>query len=199
MSIGFLLTDPDGAVIWRGPKKFTAILQFLADVAWGDLDYLVIDAPPGTGDEPLAACELTEEKLPRPPGRRPDRGAVIVTTPQSVAVTDVRRCIAFCREVGMPVHGVIENMSGLVCPACGHQIDVFLRGGGEEMAADMGVPFLGRIPLDPAVVESGERGMPIVLRSLWGDETEPAQPAVRAFCDIADRIQDRIRAPAQSA
>lgn len=160
-SIGFLLQDEDSAVIWRGPRKYGLIRQFLCEVEWGDLDFLVIDAPPGTGDEPLAVCELTEEKLPRPPGARPDRGALIVTTPQDVAVTDVRKCIRFCREVGVPVHGLIENMSGLTCPHCRKRIEVFRGAGGQDLADEYGIPLLGRIPLEPAIVRSGDDGRPI--------------------------------------
>jgi len=152
MSIQFFLPDGDGAVIWRGPRKYSAIRELLAGVDWGRLDCLVVDAPPGTGDEPLALVELLGD----------DAGAVIVSTPQQVAVTDVRKALAFCETVGLPVLGVIENMSGFVCPHCGETTDVFLSGGAEAMAAEKGVPFLGRIPMDPAVVQAGERGVPYV-------------------------------------
>ncbi|MCD4690762.1 Mrp/NBP35 family ATP-binding protein [bacterium] len=148
MSIGFMLEGQDDAVIWRGPLKYSVIKQFLKDVEWGDLDYLIIDSPPGTGDEPLTVAQLIEDA----------DGALIVTTPQAVAVTDVRKSIDFARRVGLPVLGVIENMSGFVCPGCGKRSDVFGAGGGEEMALDMGVPFLGRIPIDPALVASGDAG-----------------------------------------
>jgi ATP-binding protein involved in chromosome partitioning len=187
VSIGFLLDDPGQAVIWRGPRKYGMILQLLAEIEWGDLDVLVIDAPPGTGDEPLAACELTVGKLPRPAGSGPRRGAVIVTTPQGVAVDDVRRCITFCREVGMPIHGLVENMSGLVCPECGTRIDVFLDGGGRALAEEQGIPFLGAVPLDPAVVASGEKGVPIAIERGGVD----ASPTTAAIHLVARAVLER--------
>ena len=152
MSIGFLLQDCDDAVIWRGPMKMGVIKQFLKDVDWGDLDYLVIDSPPGTGDEPLSVCQLAA----------PVDGAVIVTTPQNVATADVRKSITFCRQLNVPLLGVVENMSGFVCPKCGTVTDIFKAGGGERMAADMGVPFMGRIPIDPAVGAACDDGKPFV-------------------------------------
>ncbi len=154
MSIGFLLRDSDDAVIWRGPMKYNVIKQFLGDVDWGELDFLVVDSPPGTGDEPLAVAQLIGDA----------DGAVIVTTPQDVALVDVRKCISFCRELGLPVVGVIENMSGFVCPECGKHTEIFKGGGGEEMARDMGVPFLGRIPIEPAIVNASDDGTPFVLK-----------------------------------
>jgi len=162
MSIGFLLQDRHAAVIWRGPMKMGVIKQFLKDVAWGDLDYLVIDSPPGTGDEPLSVAQLAA----------PVDGAVIVTTPQDVATADVRRSITFCRQLEVPVLGVVENMSGFVCPKCGTVTDIFKTGGGERMAAEMGVPFLGRIPIDPAVGEACDDGKPFVYHYC---RTETAQ------------------------
>jgi Mrp family chromosome partitioning ATPase len=163
MSIGFLMPDSDDAVIWRGPRKYGLIKQFLRDVAWGNLDFLVVDSPPGTGDEPLAVVQLISD---------PD-GAIVVTTPQDLAVQDVRRSIRFCRELGLPVLGVIENMSGLVCPKCGERIHVFGSGGGRAMAEDMDVDFLGAIPMNPDVVASGDDGRPFVqIHS--GSETEKA-------------------------
>jgi ATP-binding protein involved in chromosome partitioning len=153
MSIGFFLPSDDQAVIWRGPRKYSMIRQLLADVDWGDLDYLVVDAPPGTGDEPLAILELLGTL----------DGAVVVTTPQQVSIADVRKSIAFCRELKCPVIGLIENMSGLTCPHCGEQIDVFGSGGGAALADQAGVPFLGTIPIDPDVVRSGDNGRPFLL------------------------------------
>lgn len=150
MSIGFLLRGRDDAVIWRGPMKFHMIKQFLKDVRWGNLDFLIIDSPPGTGDEPLSIVQLLE---------KPD-GAIVVTTPQEVALSDVRRCISFCRSLNLPVLGVLENMSGFVCPKCGERIDIFKSGGGENMAKQMGVPFLGRIPIDPQIVQACDSGQP---------------------------------------
>jgi Mrp family chromosome partitioning ATPase/predicted Fe-Mo cluster-binding NifX family protein len=148
MSIGFLLSSNADPVIWRGPRKNGVIRQFLKDVAWGDLDVLVIDAPPGTGDEPLAVAQ----NLGRP------AAAIIVTTPQQLAVDDVRRSVTFCRQVELPVAGIIENMSGLVCPHCGAAVELFKTGGGEALANEMQVPFLGRIPINPAIMLASDLG-----------------------------------------
>ena len=148
MSIGFLLHNPDDAIIWRGPMKMGVIKQFLTDVNWGDLDYLIVDAPPGTGDEPLSLCQLIQ----------PLDGAVIVTTPQKVAAVDVRKSISFCRQLHVPVLGVVENMSGFVCPKCGELTQILPEGGGRKIAADMDVPFLGAIPMDPELAHSGDSG-----------------------------------------
>ncbi len=152
ISIGFMLEEDSSPVIWRGPAKYHAIRQFLQDVNWGTLDYLVVDCPPGTGDEPLAAAQLIG----------PGAEAVVVTTPQDVAVADVRRSVSFCRAVSLPVAGIVENMSGLLCPDCGKHIELFKTGGGESLAKEMNVPFLGRVPLDPAIVHSGDAGTPFV-------------------------------------
>ncbi len=173
ISIGFMLKEPDDAVIWRGPLKYGVIKQFLKDVAWGDLDYLVIDSPPGTGDEPLSVCQLIEN---------PD-GAVIVTTPQDVSVIDVRKSISFCRQLGIPVLGVIENMSGFICPHCGKETAIFKSGGGEAMALDMGVPFLGRIPLDPGITEGGDAGRPFA-----GRPHGEGSPAGSEFANIINKL-----------
>ncbi len=154
MSIGFLLKNQEDAVIWRGPVKMGVIKQFLMDVNWGDLDYLVIDAPPGTGDEPLSICQLIENA----------DGAVVVTTPQEVALAAVRKSITFCRTLNLPVLGVVENMSGFVCPRCGERIEIFGAGGGELLAKEMKVPFLGRIPIEPEVTVSGDAGMPYIQK-----------------------------------
>jgi ATP-binding protein involved in chromosome partitioning len=165
MSIGFFLPSDGEAVIWRGPRKYTMIKQFLADVAWGDLDFLVVDAPPGTGDEPLAVVELLGTV----------DGAVVVTTPQQLSITDVRKSVAFCRELHCPVLGIIENMSGLVCPHCGQPIEVFAGGGGAALAREAGVPFLGAIPIDPTVARSGDTGEPFLTTA----EGSPAADALR--------------------
>lgn len=149
MSIGLLLSNPEGPVIWRGPMKMHVIERLLRDVEWGDLDVLVIDLPPGTGDEPLSICQLI-------PGAD---GAIVVTTPQDVATANVRRSVRFCRELKLPVLGVIENMSGFVCPSCGTTTFVFGSGGGERMAVEMGVRFLGRVPLDAQLAQAGDRGL----------------------------------------
>jgi len=152
MSIGFLLQDRDNPVIWRGPMKYQMIKQFLKDVNWGELDYLIIDSPPGTGDEPLSVMQLLE---------KPD-SAVIVTTPQQVAISDVRKGVSFCRSLNLPVIGVIENMSGFICPKCGEKTDIFKSGGGEKMAIEMNIPFLGRIPIDPQIVHACDSGEPYI-------------------------------------
>ncbi|MBN1435957.1 MAG: Mrp/NBP35 family ATP-binding protein [Sedimentisphaerales bacterium] len=148
MSIGFLLPSRDDAIIWRGPMKYNVIKQFIKDVLWGSLDYLIIDSPPGTGDEPLAVAQLLEDA----------DGAIVVTTPQQVAISDVRKCVNFCHKVNLPVLGVIENMSGFVCPHCQEHVDIFKSGGGKQMAQEMNVPFLGAIPIDPNIVTAGDNG-----------------------------------------
>ena len=147
MSIGFLLPQNDDAIIWRGPMKMGAIEQFLRDVEWGELDFLVVDAPPGTGDEPLSVGQLL-----------PDARAVIVTTPQKVSTADVRKSISFCRTLSLPVVGVVENMNGLVCPKCGEHIMVFPHGEAEKMAREMNVPFLVSLPMDPQVAARADQG-----------------------------------------
>ncbi len=152
MSIGFMLQGKDNPVIWRGPMKYQMIKQFLKDVEWGRLDFLIIDSPPGTGDEPLSIIQLLE---------KPD-GAVIVTTPQQLALSDVRKGVSFCRSLNLPVIGVIENMSGFVCPKCGEKTDIFKSGGGENMALEMNIPFLGRIPIDPQIVDACDSGQPYI-------------------------------------
>ena len=136
MSIGFLLRNPDDAIIWRGPMKMGVIKQFLKDIEWGDLDYLIVDSPPGTGDEVLSACQLIEGL----------DGAVVVTTPQKVAAVDVRKSITFCRQLQVPVLGVVENMSGFACPKCGEITSILCSGGGRKIAEDMNVPFLAASP-----------------------------------------------------
>ncbi|MBN2686264.1 MAG: Mrp/NBP35 family ATP-binding protein [Pontiellaceae bacterium] len=152
MSVGFISKSEDDAFIWRGPMKMGVIKQFLGDVEWGELDYLIIDCPPGTGDEPLSICQLIEE---------PD-GAVIVTTPQKVAAVDVRKSLSFCRKLEMPVLGIVENMSGFACPKCGEITHIFHTGGGEKMAKDFEVPFLGALPIDPLIGAACDSGQPFV-------------------------------------
>ena len=171
MSVGLLLHGRDEAVIWRGPMKYNVIRQFLKDVEWGDLDYLVVDSPPGTGDEPLTVAQLLGD---------PD-GAVIVTTPQALAIQDVRRSVMFCRKLELPVLGVIENMSGFLCPKCGEHAQIFGSGGGRSMAEDMGVPFLGSIPIDMDVVASGDSGEPVV-------RSHPQSDAAGVFHHIVDGL-----------
>ncbi len=152
VSMEFLLPDDDSAVIWRGPMKMKAIKDFQERVQWGDLDYLVIDLPPGTGDEPLSIAQQFDDL----------EGSIIVTTPQKVAVQAVRRSIDFSEKVGMKVLGVVENMSTLTCPNCGVDIDVFGSGGGERMAEELDISFLGSIPLDPNIMKSGEEGKSLI-------------------------------------
>lgn len=146
VSIGYLLDSKSDAVIWRGPLKYNMIKSFLSDVEWGELDYLIIDSPPGTGDESLTVCQMIGEGT----------GAVMVTTPQQLSVADVRRAVSFCRQLSTPIIGVVENMSGLICPKCGEKINLFKSGGGEELAKEMGVPFLGALPIKPEIVEAAE-------------------------------------------
>ncbi|MBN2551347.1 MAG: Mrp/NBP35 family ATP-binding protein [Spirochaetales bacterium] len=159
VSMAALLEDRDTAVIWRGPLKIGAIKQFISDVLWGELDYLFIDSPPGTGDEPLTVAQVVK-------GAR----GIIVTTPQEISLLDIRKSITFCRQLDMPVFGVLENMSGLICPHCGQRIDLFSTGGGERTAREMGVPFLGRIPIRPEIVVSTDGGQPYVLSNDQGKE-----------------------------
>jgi Mrp family chromosome partitioning ATPase len=172
VSMSFLIQDPDMPVIWRGPMKMKVIQQFLGDVEWGDLDWLIIDSPPGTGDEPLSVAQLI-----------PATGAVIVTTPQEVSVLDSRKAVIFAMKLNLKVLGIIENMSGLTCPHCGRRIDLFKVGGGELAAADLGVPFLGRIPIDPQIVISGDEGKP------FADNRNDSE-ASRAFEEIVEKILD---------
>ena len=170
ISISSLLQDSDSAVIWRGPLKIKAIKQFIADVAWRDLDYLIIDSPPGTGDEPLTVAQVI-------PGAK----AVIVTTPQDVSILDIRKSITFCRQLSVPVLGIIENMSGMVCPYCHKRIDLFLSDGGQKAARDLNVPFLGKVPIDPDIVQDGDCGKPYVLNHRDSE-------AARSFCGIVDKL-----------
>jgi Mrp family chromosome partitioning ATPase len=154
ISIAFFLEHPEQAVIWRGPMKMGVIKQFIKDVDWGELDYLIIDSPPGTGDEPLSVVQLIDDL----------DGGVLVTTPQEVSSSDVKRSITFCNKINLPVLGVVENMSGFRCPDCGKVTPIFSQGGGRKMAEDMNVPFLGSVPIDPAVATGGDEGTPFVTR-----------------------------------
>jgi len=172
MSLGFLLEDKYAATIWRGPAKAGVIRQFLQDVDWGDLDYLVVDCPPGTGDEPMSVLQLIGK----------DAAAVIVTTPQAVAIDDVRRSVGFCHTMGNAVLGLVENMSGFTCPDCGTVSEVFGSGGGEALAAETAIPFLGRIPLAREVMASGESGGTLA-------DVAPEHPVAQAFAGIVERIR----------
>ncbi|ORJ61259.1 Mrp/NBP35 family ATP-binding protein [Geothermobacter hydrogeniphilus] len=175
MSIGFLLEQSDQAMIMRGPMKHGAIQQFLADVVWGPLDVLVIDCPPGTGDEPLSAAQLL--------GRGAD--TVIVTTPQDVALVDVEKSISFSRQLNINILGIIENMAGFVCPHCEEVTDLFGRGGGEKLADKTQVPFLGRIPLDPRMVVAGDSGKPFIL-------DHPDTEAAKALQHVAQTAIEKM-------
>ena len=171
-SMAFLLPNPDSPVVWRGPLKHSAIKQFLADVAWGDLDFLIVDLPPGTGDEPLSVAHLIEEV----------DGSIIVTTPQEGALLDSRKTVNFSRMLKIPVIGIVENMSGLRCPKCGHLIPLFKIGGGQKASKDLEVPFLGRIPIDPEVVQGSDNGTPHVISHSDSEVT-------KAFEEIAEKCK----------
>ncbi|MGD1004428.1 MAG: Mrp/NBP35 family ATP-binding protein [Methanoregulaceae archaeon] len=154
VSIAFVLPDTSTPLIWRGPMKMAAIQQFLEDVNWGSLDYIVVDLPPGTGDEALTIAQLAPNV----------RGAVVVTTPQDVATLDARKAVKFVEKLGLPVLGIIENMSGMLCPHCGKEIDLFGKGGGKKIAVDLNVPFLGAIPIDIEMRIAGDEGRPFIIR-----------------------------------
>jgi ATP-binding protein involved in chromosome partitioning len=169
MSFGFLV-DPDQPVIWRGPLLQKALEQFVGDVAWGELDYLVVDLPPGTGDVALTLCQNV-----------PMAGAVIVTTPQDVALIDARKSLYMFRKLEVPVLGIVENMAFYECPECGHVEHVFGSGGGQRTATELGIPFLGSVPLDPAIVAGGDSGKPVVL-------DRPDSPAGKAFRELTANL-----------
>ncbi|WP_163328005.1 P-loop NTPase [Desulfurobacterium thermolithotrophum] len=175
VSMAFLLENPDQPVIWRGPLKHQAIKQFLAEIDWGELDFLIVDLPPGTGDEALSVAQLV----------KPMDGFVIVTTPQEVSLLDTRKSISFAKMMNVPVIGIVENMSGLICPHCGKEIDIFKKGGGENAAKELNVPFLGRIPIEPAVVEAGDKGTPIVI-------SHPESKSTQSFKKITDEILEKL-------
>lgn len=180
MSIGFLV-PADRAMIWRGPMVMGAVQQFLRDCLWGELDVLVVDLPPGTGDAQLTLVQQV-----------PLTGVVMVTTPQAVALIDVVRGIQMFEATNAPVIGVLENMSGFVCPSCGHETDIFGKGGGKRTSDRYGVPFLGMVPIDPIVRESGDAGRPVVV-------SHPDSPAARAFQAAADSVVRFLQAQAESA
>ena len=176
ISLALLLESKDQPVIWRGPLKMLTIKQFLSDVNWGELDYLIVDSPPGTGDEPLSVCQLISDI----------NGAVIVTTPQDVAVLDSRKCVMFAKELKVPIIGIIENMSGFVCPHCKKEIDLFGVGGGEKSASDLKVPFLGRIPIEPEIVKLGDSGQPFI-------HFKKESPTAKNMDEIIRKIMDYLK------
>ncbi len=178
VSLEYMMRDRDEAIIWRGPLKIQAIRQFVADMDWGELDYLIIDAPPGTGDEPLSVAQTI-----------PHVKAVVVTTPQKVALADVRKSINFCKAVKVEIVGVVENMSGFVCPHCDQTVDIFKSGGGEDLARELDLPFLGKIPMDPKVVLAGDDGLPYL--SSGADS-----PAAKAFAKVVTAVEKRLPATA---
>ena len=173
MSIGFLLQQQDDAVIWRGPMKYQVIRQFLGEVEWGNLDFLIIDSPPGTGDEPLSVAQFLG----------PAKKALVVTTPQRVSIDDVRKSVQFCEKLEMPLLGIIENMSGFVCPHCGKTTDIFKSGGGNTLAEEKNIPLLGQIPIEPSVVETCDDGKPVVL-------VEQDSITKQVFAAIAEKVTE---------
>ncbi|MBN1244997.1 Mrp/NBP35 family ATP-binding protein [Candidatus Bathyarchaeota archaeon] len=176
VSMDFLLPNDEAPVIWRGPLKMRIIQQFLSDIAWGELDFLFVDLPPGTGDEPLSVMQLI-----------PDiDGVIIVTMPSEVSQAVVKKAITFARQLGVPVIGVIENMSGFVCPECGATLDIFKSGGGKQVAEDLSVPYLGKIPIDPAICVDSDNGTPFVAGN-------KASPTVKAFAEIVMKIKQFLK------
>ena len=172
MSMGFLLQDKDSPVVWRGPLKMTAIKQLIGDFSWGNLDYLIVDIPPGTGDEPLSIAQLIPNC----------DGTIIVTTPQDVALVSVRKSINFVKKMNIPIIGIIENMSGFKCPHCGKSVDIFKTGGGLKASKDFDISFLGKVPLDSQIVETGDSGEPFVVE-YNGSE------AAKSFVKIVENIE----------
>ncbi|MGD9823305.1 P-loop NTPase [Desulfobacter sp.] len=170
VSMESLMPNKDEAIIWRGPVKHTVIRQFIGEVSWGVLDFMVIDSPPGTGDEPLTVAKLV-----------PDAQAIIVTTPQEVALADIRKSISFCRNVHIGILGIVENMSGFICPHCGKNVDIFGTGGGEKTAKSYGLKFLGRIPFDPDMVKCEDQGISF-------QHLHAQSPITDAFIRIAERM-----------
>jgi ATP-binding protein involved in chromosome partitioning len=174
MSIAFFVPD-DNPIVWRGPMINSAIQQFLRDVEWGELDYLVVDLPPGTGDAQLSLSQLV-----------PLTGAIIVTTPQEVSLLDSKKGLAMFQKVHVPVLGIIENMSSFVCPHCHERTDIFSHGGGRHAADLLGVPFLGEIPIDPSIRSGGDTGRPLV-------DASPDSPQAEAFRRIASSVVEQVR------
>jgi ATP-binding protein involved in chromosome partitioning len=176
MSMAFLLPSDETPVIWRGPLKMKAIKQFLSDIMWGDLEFLFIDLPPGTGDEPMSIMQLLPEM----------DGVVIVTIPSEVSQEVVKKAVTFSRKLNIPIIGILENMSGFVCPECGTEYDIFGSGGGQKIANDLGVPFLGKIPIDPQICVDSDRGTPFVLEHKNSKST-------KAFKEIVEKIKEFLK------
>ncbi|MFB6290927.1 MAG: Mrp/NBP35 family ATP-binding protein [Candidatus Bipolaricaulia bacterium] len=172
MSIGFTLPSTDSPVVWRGPLKMRAIEQFLGDVNWGELEYLIIDLPPGTGDEPLSIAQLLNDM----------DGSIIVTTPQDLSLLDSKKAVNFSKKLDLPVIGIIENMSGFICPHCGERTEIFKSGGGEKAAEEIDANFLGQIPLDQRIVQTGDEGVPFV-------KAYPDSEASKSFGKIVDNFK----------
>jgi len=172
VSMDFLLLGVEAPVIWRGPLKMTAIRQFLADVVWDDLDVLFIDLPPGTGDEPLSIAQLLPEM----------DGVVIVTIPSEVSQTVVKKAVTFARKLNMHIIGVVENMSGFICPHCGTKTDIFQSGGGRKISEELGIPFLGSIPIDPKISEDSDKGISFMVE-------DPDSPESKAFMEIVRSVE----------
>ena len=175
MSMAFLLSNSDTPVIWRGPMKMTAIKQFITDVNWGELDYIIVDLPPGTGDEPLSILQLMPNIT----------GVVIVTTPQDVALLDVRKSITMVKEMHVPILGIVENMSGFICPKCGHETKIFSEGGGKKASEEMDIPFLGSIPIDANITQDGDKGLPFIIKNA-------KSKAAEAFNRITHNLRKQI-------
>jgi ATP-binding protein involved in chromosome partitioning len=173
VSMDFLLPSEETPVIWRGPLKMKAISQFLSDITWGDLDFLFIDLPPGTGDEPLSIMQLIPEM----------DGVVIVTIPSEVSQIVVKKAVTFSQQLNIPVIGIVENMSGFVCPECGAEVNIFKVGGGETIAEELGIPFLGRIPIDPEICKDSDKGVAFIVEHM-------NSPAAKAFMRIVKKIEE---------
>ncbi len=179
MSVGFLLRNQSDALIWRGPMKHNVIKQFVTDVCWGNLDYLVVDCPPGTGDEPLSIAQMLDKI----------DGAIIVTTPQELAIVDVKKCLTFCKQLNLPVLGVIENMSGFVCPYCEQKTDIFKGNGAKQMAEDFGVPFLASIPMDPGLAYACDSGKPFIDFDSQNPTAQAISSAFEPLIELGKQIQ----------
>jgi ATP-binding protein involved in chromosome partitioning len=176
VSMDFLLSDENAPVIWRGPLKMTAIRQFLSEIVWGDLDILLIDLPPGTGDEPLSIAQLLPEM----------DGVIIVTIPSKISQVVVKKSVTFARQLGMPIIGIIENMSGFICPHCGKKSDIFESGGGRKISEELNIPFLGNIPIDQEICEDADRGEPFIVE-------HPNSAASKSFMEIVKKIEDFLK------